>query len=192
MKIETHEYEITGIGGLLTNNPETMGMNFSAPPGETLEDREKRYIKEAELSAYKRSDGSFYLPITAFRGALLSGAKGKRFGKVAATSLIAATVFSTEPRQPILCDPQTWKPLKSHDKFVTSCVLKATKGRVIKSRALFPSWGTRIKFDVMVDRCDPKNIVELFLNEGGITAGVGAFRIEKKGEFGRFSAKMIL
>lgn len=191
MKIESHEYEIIGIGALLTNNPATMGLNFTAPPGETLDDREKRYTEEARLSAYVKPDGTFYLPVVAFRGALLSGAKGKRFGKVSAPSLVAATVFSAEPRQPVLCDPKTWQPLKSHDKLVTSCVLKATKGRVIKSRALFPVWGTRITFDVMVDRCDPKNIVELFLNEGGITAGVGAWRIEKKGEYGRFSAKMI-
>lgn len=190
MKIETHEFEIVGISPLLTNNPASMGNDFRPPPGETPEQREQRYEREADESAYRNPEGRFFLPSVAFRAALLSGAKGKRFGKVSAPALLASTVFSTEPRQPILCDPKTWKPLGKREKLVTSCV-PPKQGRVVRSRALFPCWGLRVRFDILVDRCDPKGVVEDLLNNGGMVAGVGAWRIEKKGEYGRFEAKWL-
>lgn len=195
MKLETHEFEIIGLSELLMNNPDAMGMDFKPPPGEKDEAKQKRYDVEADASAYRNPDGTFYLPIVAFRAALLSGAKGVKYGKLFATNLLASTVFGTEPRKPVICDPKTWKPLKKRERLVTSCV-PPNQGRVMRSRALFPVWGMRIRFDLVCGpngdpRCHPNDVVAKHLNDGGTVAGVGAWRIELKGEYGRFEARWL-
>ena len=58
----------------------------------------------------------------------------------------------------------------------------------IRYRAGFPEWSTTITISYNAGVFTPEQIVNLF-NQGGFGVGVGEWRPEKNGPFGRFHVK---
>jgi hypothetical protein len=174
--------KITGIFPLLTHNPQSMirdpkVKNKKLP---TIEE-------EAESGVYRNEKGNICIPSCSFRASLLNGLKNKKIGKSSAISVFQAAVFNIDEFS-VLIDPQTGKPLKKYT--IDSRRAVVQRQGIIRNRPRFEKWGCYLILQIDEDVVSPEIVVEN-LNNAGMICGVGDFRIEKRGPFGRFSAELI-
>lgn len=180
-------FKITGLSPLLTHNPASMQQSNQGKLGQ-------KYIpkpeEEAAAGCYKNDDGTFGLPSEAFRQSIVGsggGASGRRIGKKSAASIVCAGVFTTEVRC-ILLLPTTWKPIKKYEIYTCRAVLRGREG-ILRSRPMFKDWGCKWPVEVDEDFITPEIVLDL-LNISGKVAGVGDFRPQRKGTFGRYRAEI--
>lgn len=189
MNIKKYDYRIESLSALLTHNPANMGAGSGGMQVK------KKYTpeKDAEESLYLNAKKQYCMPAIAFRSALLKAVSNKKVGKKSAASIIAASVFNldAETREdeliPIL-DKETNKPVKTYG--IDSRRVIVQKQGVIRSRAKFSNWAIVVSFNIDLDLMTPELVAEN-LNEAGIIIGVGDYRVEKRGWFGRFTAKLL-
>jgi hypothetical protein len=67
-----------------------------------------------------------------------------------------------------------------------SCVNPTTKGRIIKERAQVNSWSTEFKISFYVGAISPQ-IMSNLISEAGLFSGLGSWRPNCNGSFGKFS-----
>lgn len=176
-------YKITGVSPLLQNNPAQMLTRDDKPKARTLKPAPE---EDAAASAYSDGNGGFYHPAEAFRQALKGGAKGMKAGKMSAVTLCKG-VFETHERVELL-DPETEDPLTEYEIDIRRAVIQ--KQGIPRARAKFPTWMCylELEFDNVFLSTEQ---VELFLNRAGKLIGVGDYRPDKSGPFGRFKAQFI-
>jgi hypothetical protein len=177
------QFEVTGVSPLLQHNPQ--GMRGSGNTDPTVARVPKPEV-EAEAGTYRLPDGSLYMPSIAFRTSLLRGCKGMKIGKYSAVSRVCATAFTVEDRTPLI-HPQTKEPIKEWE--VHTCRAVIQRNGVLRSRPLIREWQA-----IVVLECDdrfatPESLL-IFFNLAGRLAGIGDFRPEKKGPFGRYEVKL--
>ncbi len=177
---------IRGLSPLLQNNPIQMGKGGDGASHKRT--RPSREV-EAESTTYRDSNGALYMPSKAIFGCMLNAAtdlklKGSR--KSLSTMLKGATLGITDitgtPRQITLRDANG-NPLTNIDIYSDRCVIQ--KAGVIKHRAMINEWGLEfiVKF---ASEYVPAQSIREALERGGILVGIGDYRPDKKGEFGRF------
>jgi len=183
MKPEIVVFRIVGMTPLLQNNPE----NFIGKTEESALGTKKVYNDddEAALRVYRAADGCFGHPCVAFTKAMLRAVTGKKFGKVVATSAIKGAVFVTEPLAVI--EDAKGKPMKSYAVDRRPCVVG--KARVLRCRPVWNGWTMRVPLEIDTAILTPKQVEES-LSLAGRIVGVGDYRPEKGGGFGRFSVKI--
>lgn len=173
-------YNIVGTSPILMNNAESM----KRPPGGIEVKKIPSAEDEAAAKVYRLEDGTLYAPAMWFRAAVLVGAVGRRIGKVSAKGRLAASVFCPEPHCPLL-HQKTGKPIKDYKINVGRAVVQ--KAGVFRARPEIADWKCRLPFEVDEDFVSPKMLLE-FLNLAGKIAGVGDWRPQKSGPYGRFTA----
>lgn len=181
--MEIAQFHVEGVSPLLMHNPSGM-----APAGDDSVSTKTKVAPpdvEAERGVYYSPTGLISLPTTAFRGCLASAAKGRRFGKTFATSIVKGSVFSADEWTPVTMPDGT--PMTTWTVDARRAVLgtgKTAKG-IIRGRPKFEEWAATVNFEYDADFLHPDQIGEL-LEIGGRTIGVGDFRPENSGPFGRF------
>jgi hypothetical protein len=182
MHNETVTYSITGISALMTNNPSRMSKN-GAEVG-------RKYIpkpeEEAAAACYKVGD-NFAVPGVAFRSAILYACRGQRIGKTSAAAVLKGALGQAQ-EWCVLADKKG-KPLKDYQ-IDRRRVVQQRQG-IVRSRPRFEQWSTEVQLEVDRDIVANLEVLDSLLNEGGQKAGVGDFRPERGGWFGKFSAKRI-
>jgi hypothetical protein len=177
--IKVCEFKVEGISNILMHNPISMRSGANPTMG-------KKKIPSAEEEAaaavYRNGGGELVFPSIGFKSSLLRGCTGKRIGKVSAAGQVAAGVFEVNPYT-ILLDPKTDKPLTKYQIFTARCVVQ--KNGVMRSRAEVGPWKATVVFEVDDDFVTEVQVREL-LNIAGRIAGVGDWRPEKRGRFGRY------
>lgn len=192
MALERVTFRITGVSPLLMNNPAVM-----KKPGEDAGAKIKKIPlpeEEAARLVYRDDKGRIYGPATGFKSALISAAKGRKFGKTSAPALLKGTVFCpVDVERVFLVHPKSGKPLTDSDYVVDSrrAVLSsgAKKVGVVRSRPRFENWACDVTLEIETEVVEPK-AVEDMLQLAGRTIGYLDFRPEKGGSFGRFEAKL--
>jgi hypothetical protein len=180
MKPEIVTFTIIGISPLLQNNP----AEFIGKTGEDgLGSGKKTYndIEEAKLRLYKDSDGAFCHPAEAFTKAMVKAVAGKKFGKMFATSAIKGSVFIAEPFA--LLTDEKGKPLTEYT--IDRRPVVVGKARILRCRPSFSKWKIRLPLEIdtsILRAADVKDALGL----AGRIVGVGDYRPEKGGGFGRF------
>lgn len=173
-----------GLGSLLIHNP-AGSMKLGSGGAEVKKIPSPK--EEAEAGLYINEDGKLYFPSAGYRGGLFTAGKGRKIGKVSAISIIGAAVECVED-QTLLIDPDTELPLPlEYEVDIRRVVLgvgKTAKG-ILRARPKFNKWGGFIKYRYNSDFIDAKTIFEL-TKIAGIVAGLGDFRPEKKGPFGKY------
>ena len=139
---------------------------------------------EAEQNAYQATDGTYYFSSFAIPGAL--GAAGSNHKSVGSRKslrwVVPSAVRMSTDTITILNGAGPAKDFEVDSRPVT---IPATKGRIMRHRPRFDSWGAR--FDLVVnDDLLSTEIVHQLLNEAGQSIGIGDFRPEKRGPFGCF------
>lgn len=151
--------------------------------------------KIAEGLTYREPDGTLYVKSAALRSSLLDGCSGQKLpgSRGSPRKLFQAVIFTAEDHIPVL--DAKGKPVKSWEVQIDSGVSKATKARVIVVRPRIPVWHLKAAFEL--DReFAPSNyeeflqIVTTIWNRAGRAVGIGAWRPQCSGKFGRYSVEM--
>ena len=177
-KMDIAEIDIEGTFALLMNNP--LGMK---PADDSVKAGKKVYVAEdeAEASAYRAPTGQLFVPSPAFRGALLSAAKGRKIGKPFATQLVKGSVFPAD--EITLLRSPAGEPAHEFEIDARRCVVG--KAGITRNRAKLSKWAATVRFEYDNDFMNEDHIRTL-LDIAGRTVGVGDYRPEKSGPFGRF------
>lgn len=179
MKPEIVAFTIVGVSPLLQNNPE----NFIGAVADVGLASKKVYVDadEAKLRVYQNSDGQFCHPSDAFKRSMVKAVAGKKFGKAHATAVIKGAVFIVE-QYSVIEDPKG-EPAKKYTIDKRSCVVN--KARVNRCRPCWANWQIKVALEIDTAIVSPED-VKVALQLAGRIIGIGDFRPEKGGGFGRF------
>jgi hypothetical protein len=175
-------YRVSGLSPLLQHNPEKL----MRQPGGIGRKKIPTPEEEAEQGSYRLPDGQLYIKAKAFRAAILSAAKGKRIGRFSAKSIVAGAVLLENETVPLI-DPETDEPLTSFE-IHTERVVVQRQG-ILRSRPMLRKWACDLPLMIDVEVADRVVVLGL-LNEAGMRVGVGDYRIERDGIYGRFEAEV--
>jgi hypothetical protein len=180
--MKTISVEIRGTTPLLINRfPEEAEQGKKT---RRVEVNQRNPRDEATKAAYIAPDGTFYFSAFAIPGCMgNAGSNHKTKGsRKSLRFVVPSAVCMTADAITILNGSGPAKDFEVDSRPVT---IPATKGRVMRHRPRFDQWGAR--FDILLD--DELLSIEMaqkLLEEGGHSIGIGDFRPDKRGPFGRF------
>jgi len=192
-------FRCTGISPLLMNNPEAMlkqrGNGGPKVGGRAIPTPEV----EAENGAYRDGDGLIF-PTAAFRNCLLSGAKPMSFkpsGRGRAISFktfLSGLLFAVGER--VKLEQPNGTRLGPLDYEVS--VMRAVppgQGAVLRARPMVRQWACDVTFEYLTEYVGvaeefATSVLEAF-RRAGLTVGVGNYRPEKNGPFGRYNVELL-
>lgn len=133
-------------------------------------------------SAYADSEGYPCLTNDQLDGVLQAGARKAKLGQV-----FKSSVFVTNPTARL----RYGKDLKMEDlwgvaEHVDVRSVAVQRNRVMRTRPVFPTWGTTFEVGYYSDQVDRDQVVKA-LEDGGALSGVGDFRPK----FGRFTVEKV-
>lgn len=138
--------------------------------------------EQATKKAYIDADGYLYLPGQNIYASIIEAGKFHKVGKSKITtqksSLIPAGIFINE----MVCPFGT----KDFEVDSRSVVVPATGGRIMAHRPRLDEWSLSFSLDVDEKMFDEKT-VRLLVDDAGSKCGLGDFRPNRKGTFGRFT-----
>lgn len=140
---------------------------------------------EATKAAYIAADGTYYFSAFAIPNAMAAaGSNHKLRGSRKTLRFVVPSAVTLTSDTITICNG-TGKPAKSFEVDSRPVTIPATKGRVMRHRPRFDQWSA--KFEMLLNEdLLPDQLAHQLLNEAGMTIGVGDFRPEKRGPFGRF------
>lgn len=118
---------------------------------------------------------------------MIYAVSGKKVGKRGAKSIISASVFNVDDYCVIL-DAKTRKPLLKYEIDTRRAVV--VKQGILRSRPKFEDWACELELEIDEDMI-PVSLVLENLNEAGMLAGIGDYRINKGGPFGRYKVELV-
>jgi len=173
--MKKYKVELNGISPLLHNKPEQYGFDEQWVEKKASTDWEKEALKKL----YVDMDGTIYQPATHIEMALIEAGKKikvKGQGKATYSKLFGSMVTVPELEIP--------HKIQDYEIFKTLVVIPATKGRVMRYRPMFKNWN--IEFEIEIeDEISPEVVKEAF-EIAGRYVGIGDWRPQKKGKFGKF------
>lgn len=138
---------------------------------------------QAEACLYRSSqDNAIVIPQPNLLRCLIDAGKFHKAGKTKVTtiksSLISAAVSMFDVEYPIKHE-QPWK-------VDTRAVrIPATGGRILRHRPMFDDWELSFSVELDTDTI-PEKLFRLIVNDAGHKIGLGDFRPDTKGPFGKF------
>lgn len=173
--------EITGVSALLQNR---FGMEAEAATGTrrvTVNRGTPR--EEAEKAAYRDDQGNCYFPGAAIARLLReAGAAHKQRGSRKSLKYIVPSAVLV-PQDTIAL--HNGKPLHDFEVDSRPVTIPSTKGRIMRHRPRFEKWQATFVLEIDDDVLPP-DMVQQLLTEGGRGIGIGDYRPERGGPFGRF------
>jgi hypothetical protein len=181
------KFRFTGLSPLLTNNPAKMG---GGRENGVAVKRIPMPEVEAKQGLYVNAEGNYFIRADAFRSAVIGkggSASGRRIGKRSAISCVSAGFFLLK-EEAILVHPKTKKRLDKYEIDARRVVVQGNG--VTRCRPKFPEWSCEIVAEIDTDFVSLPQLTEL-LKIAGKVSGVGDYRPQRKGSFGRFTVEMI-
>lgn len=133
--------------------------------------------EEAAACVYYTDEGEIGIPLTAFKASLI-GAAHKDFGLEKTLLRKSFFIPSTDSNWII--------PMEADDYIIREDMVRiGTKQTDIRYRPEFRNWSVRITAQIDPDLLEFKDIANL-VNRAGFSVGIGEWRPEKGGEYGRF------
>jgi len=173
--MKQYKVEINGTTPLLQNKPEEYGFDEQWVEKLASTDWEKDAIKKL----YIDSEGVIYQPSNHIERALIEAGKKiklKGRGKATYSKLFGSMVSIVEFELP--------HKIKDYEIFKALVVIPSTKGRVMRYRPMFKNW--KLDFTVEFEDEIPQDVIKEALEIAGKYVGIGDWRPEKKGKFGKF------
>ncbi len=191
--MENVTFRCTSISPLLMNNPASMLVQTKKVRGQA---QEHDPAEEAEAGAYRFDSGHLYFPTLAFRRACIDAGAGR---KVAGTRQSAKTILNGALFLPDeggdsvldtpLLDPDTDEPLEKYEVDVRRCVVQG-RSAIIRGRPRLDEWAAYVTFQVDDARISLDHMTSIF-EIAGSSIGIGNWRPQKGGIFGRFAVERI-
>jgi hypothetical protein len=141
--------------------------------------------EQAEACAYRHQDGTLFVPGTWFSRAMIgAGSYYKQRGsRKSLMYLVPAAVFVMTDA--ITLTDNEGHQVKDFEVDARPVTIPATKGRIMRFRPKIEIWHARIPMEIDTDIIPVEQAHQL-LEDAGRRQGVGDFRPEKRGPFGRF------
>lgn len=141
---------------------------------------------KAEQVAYRNPEGFLYLPGAAIARMLreAGGAHKERGSRRSIKYVIPAAVIVLEDTIRLLSPIR--RGLKNYEVDSRPVTIPATKGRIMRHRPRLDKWACEFSLEIDTGLVSAQ-LVHQLLEEGGRRLGVGDFRPEKGGPFGRFA-----
>ncbi|MHB1708700.1 MAG: hypothetical protein ACYCT2_04410 [Thermoplasmataceae archaeon] len=129
---------------------------------------------EAEAAAYRMESGELYIPSEALYGSIVNAGKAMRFGKMAASQILAT----------IRIFPQKI-PLGTSEYEIDERSAVVMGSRILRARPLIRKWS--VEFFVVLDsNLLAPDSLEVALRDAGRRVGILDFRPQHRGQFGTF------
>jgi len=186
-KVKVCSVEVVGISPLLqsrfTDYAELAGDEATRP---VVAERQLTRRDVAEEATYMDTDKTYYHPGPSILRLLReAGSFHKLKGNRKSVKFIVPSAVIVLTDRMTLLDPRNnFEPLAQFEVDSRSVVNQTTKGRIMSHRPRWDHWALR--FDVEITTLLTEAFVQQLLQEGGRQLGLGAFRPEKGGPFGRF------
>jgi len=151
--------------------------------------QEEEPRKAAERVSYRDAEQNLYFPGAAIARLLreAGGAHKQKGSRKSVKYIVPAAV--------LVCDDtilfhqpngkKKTKPITEFEVDSRPVTIPATKGRIMRHRPKLPTWAATFTIEIADDML-PVEVVHQLLEEGGRGIGIGDFRPEKGGPFGRF------
>lgn len=177
--MKKYKVRVKGITPLLMNKPEEYGFDEQWVEKKASSD----YEKEALKKLYVDSEGTIYQPATHIERALIEAGKKIRVkgqGKATYSKLFGSMVSVEEfELKHLKTDYEIYKAL---------VVIPSTKGRVMRYRPMFKDW--EFEFHIIADEEIDGAVIKEALEIAGKYVGIGDWRPEKKGKYGKFQVTL--
>ena len=149
------------------------------PAKKAVKKDEKRVTDNVKAYLYRRPDGTIYQPSTHIICTMKKA--GARFqipgqGKLTYKNLIGSGVVIVDPDD-IEHINQDWET------DIRSVIIN--RARIMRSRPCFKEWALQFALDIDEEELD-SDVLKEILEHAGKRVGIGDFRPEKGGSFGRF------
>ncbi len=141
---------------------------------------------EAENGTYRLDDGTLGFPAVAFKKAVVSAAKGRKIGRLGLPGIVLASVFETTEFVQLI-DPKTEGPLSDY-KIDIRGARPQKQGMVRRARPRLDAWACDVELEYD-DELITEELLRDLLERGGRNVGVGNYRPEKSGRYGRFTVE---
>ena len=151
----------------------------------TVADEVRLRELECFVSLYLDDNGAPTLPAAAFRKNIESAARKLRQGAQVREGLIVEEVEEFDYDRSL---GTTAAELALSAQFTVG--VGVGRGRVLRTRARFDNWAATFRIDVDPELVDREQLL-VWLDIGGRRLGVGNWRPEKSGVFGRFEVEHI-
>lgn len=185
------EIRLVGLTPLLMNNA------ASQLGADRARSRRKSVFvpeEEAEKAAYRDSQGYLVFPTAGIRSSILKAAsqlkaEGIR-GRKSLAQVLSGVLF---PVEEFVWVTRDGKPLKEYAVDIRRAVVQ--RQGVLKARARVDlPWEIRAVFALDLDRVTPGFLesIEEAANIAGRSVGIGDYRPERRGTFGRFQAELVV
>ena len=173
--MKKYKVEIKGITPLLMNKPEQYGFDEQWVEKKASTDWEKESLKKL----YVDSEGVIYQPATHLDRALIeAGKKIKVKGQGKATySKLFGSMVSIEEFEIV-------HKIQKYETYKALVVIPSTKGRVMRYRPMLKEWA--LEFHIESEDEISADVIKEALEIAGKYVGIGDWRPEKKGKFGKF------
>lgn len=185
--MKTVKVTIRGVTPLLQHRfGEAAEINVQKSTRKMTVQTEETPRQAAGKVSYRNSSGQFYIPGAAF-ARLLREAGGNHKLKQSRKSvkfLVPAAVLVAQDEVPIT-NGDGVSLVKDFEVDSRPVVIPATKGRIMRHRPRFDCWSAAVAIEIDDDIL-PVEFVHQLMTEGGHKIGIGDFRPEKGGPFGRF------
>lgn len=140
--------------------------------------------EEAKKVAYIASDGTFYFNAFAIPNSMgNAGGSHKSTGTRKSLRYVVPSAVRMDTDTVTILNGKG--PAKDFEVDARPVTIPATKGRVMRYRPRFEQWGAKFILHVDDELLSPEMANQL-LSEAGQSIGIGDFRPEKRGPFGRF------
>lgn len=177
-----------GAAGLDTRsaaNIEKAQITKKRASNRTVADEVRLRELECLVSLYLDEGGTPTLPAAAFRKNIEVAARKLRQGPQVREGLIVEEVEEFDYDRSLGTTPDE---LARTTQFTVGVRLRG--GHVLRTRARFDDWAATIRVDVDPELVDREQLLT-WLDIGGRRLGVGSWRPEKSGQFGRFEVENI-
>jgi len=151
--------------------------------GQTKKKSKTTQENNVEDTVYKLPDGTVYQPAECIRQAIIESGKAFKKGKSNLSKTFASFVMVSPDAIPHI--NQEWTTDRR------AVVIPSTKGRVMKNRAKFENWSLKFTVTILDDNEVDKQTIHDALEYAGHYIGIGDYRPQKKGMYGRFIVSSI-
>lgn len=186
---QIHTFKVVGKSPVLMGNAEGM-IAQSEGNGTSSKQSGKPKKSDAEKLLYQMTSGQLFAPSTWFRGCLMgkkSGATGQRIQGASAPGLLMGSVFTVEYECPLF-HPETEKPISQWEAYPRVIHNEKTGRSVVWCPKVMP-WACLVTLEIDRDILGNLNDLWWIFQRAGKVAGVGVWRVNKMGEFGRFAVE---
>lgn len=184
--------KIKGISPLLMNRFTEDAEASSTRGTRTIKINNLTPREQADQAAYKDKEGKLIIPMTWIAGSFMDTASNyKQRGSRKSLRWVARGAFLPEGSESpeYSCLLVDGIPTTKYEVDSRPVVIPATKGRIMRHRPRIEEWSVEFKLMIDDEILDPKDCHEI-LNSAGKRSGIGAYRPNKMGPFGKYQVSL--